>query len=62
MARKIRRMAKPFRPGDPTVLADVQKLVAANRKKYKKSKTAAVAVLKREGILTKSGRVAARYK
>lgn len=55
-------MAKILIPGDPKVLASLKKIAAANKKRFSKSKQAAVAMLKHEGILTDSGRVATKYR
>jgi len=61
MAMK-RVAAKVSDLSDPAVLKSIKKIVAANKKRYATSKRAAVAMLKREGILTAKGHVATKYR
>ena len=62
MTKKSLQMAKTLSPDDPAILVSLKKVTDENKKRFAKSKRAAVDMLKSEGILTKSGRVAAKYR
>ena len=52
----------PFDPADPRVLARIKKASASNKRDFARSKASAVRALVRDGVLTKTGRIAKHYR